>query len=237
MSKVPFPRRNSDLLNIPKDIESIHQNESPISRHASISSTSSGNNTGYTSTYLDDRVSPEFHDYAYNRGLSESRKSVDANSFEAPKSPTAPAIETLDDISASPRHSIASSEDIDRSLSKTPEKHSERSWNLKDQCFNYEQYKQQIYNKVLFGRDRFRKTWHDYRFGASDSGDSGNSAESHNNGTGNQHHHRHEHRRHSRQNSIEDPAITASGPATSASGPATSASPPSPTTSTDSPRT
>ncbi|KAF5104827.1 hypothetical protein DV451_000220 [Geotrichum candidum] len=217
MSKVPFPRRNSDLLNIPKDIESIHQNESPISRHASISSTSSGNNT-------------EFHDYAYNRGLSESRKSVDANSFEAPKSPTAPAIETLDDISASPRHSIASSEDIDRSLSKTPEKHSERSWNLKDQCFNYEQYKQQIYNKVLFGRDRFRKTWHDYRFGASDSGDSGNSAESHNNGTGNQHHHRHEHRRHSRQNSIEDPAITASGPATSASSP-------SPTTSTDSPRT
>ncbi|KAF5093987.1 hypothetical protein D0Z00_003748 [Geotrichum galactomycetum] len=205
MSKHPLPRRNSDLLNIPKDIESIHQNEPPTSPRTSITSNSSGNNT-------------------------ETGKSVDANVLEAAaaKPPTAPAIETLDNTATSPRSSISSSNDGagNRSLSTSPDKSPGHTWNLKDQCFNYEQYKQQIYNKVLFGRDRVKKSWHDYRFGASGD-DGGKPAESETNGTGNQHHHLHEHHRHSRQNSIEDPAITASAPATSASVP-----PPTTSTST-----
>jgi hypothetical protein len=134
-------------------------------------------------------------------------------------------METLDNTATSPRSSIGSNDAADRSLSTSPEKHSGRDWCIKDQCFNYEQYKQQIYNKVLFGRDRVKKSWHDYRFGAS--GDSGKPAESGTNGTGNLHHHQYEHHRHSRQNSIEDPAITASAPATSASAP-----PPTTSTST-----
>lgn len=78
-------------------------------------------------------------------------------------------------------------------------------------------------------RDRVKKNWQEYRFGKAGS-DSKKPVDDNSNGTGNEHHHRHEHGRHSRQNSIQDPAITSNAAAKSA--PETSAPASVPTTTT-----